>query len=137
MAEVYRYGEKLLGYFTQGVKYLGFEDHDLSCVERDPVTIYDQELQPGDKITGFDSGKNRSSFMLESGYMTYVGKIGSDLLFEVYDPEAKPRQGDLFHERPLWLLAFGYISNFGGLFSYSGPGTGYDLQPRKIHRWKQ
>jgi len=134
MAEVYRYTENLVGCFTQGLHYYGFEDHDLSRIEQEPVLLYDQEMKPGDKIVGFNSGNNRTSFMLTVGYMTYLGKIGNDLLFEVYDPTVEATQQDLFHQRPKWLLSFAYVSNFGGLFSASGPGKGYDIQPRTIKR---
>lgn len=137
MAEVYRYNKNLIGCFTGGLHYFGFEDHNLSRIEQEPVLLFDYELKPGDKIAGFDSGNSRTSFLLKVGYMTYIGKIGDQLLFEVYDPSVGATQQNLFQKKPKWLLSFGYISNHGGLFSASGPGTGWDIQPKKIVKHEQ
>ena len=118
-----------------GVHYYGFENGTQPELNTDPVRLYGQTLTPGDKINGFDSGNSRTSYILADpgDYLTYVGRFGVDLLFQS-SPGKKPQQGNLFQQRPSWYLAFGYVSEFGGLFSASSPGTGWDIQPKKIIR---
>ena len=134
MANVYRYGENILGCFQNGVHYTGFENGAEGKVHREPVTIYGQTLVPGDKITGFDSGRKRTSFALTSGYMTYIGRSGIELYFEVYDPNKQPSQANLFQQRPKWLLTFHLVGSDCGLLMFSQPGAAYDIHPYKILR---
>lgn len=132
MAEVYRYEENVVGCFTHGAFYYGFENGFMPKLDKEPVTIYGQELYPGDKVVSFDSGNSRTSYGFTRGYMTYMGKMGSDLLFEVFDPQEKPKQGNLFSERPKWFLSFAYVGPDYGLLMFSQPGAGYDIHPKQI-----
>ena len=137
MAEVYRYDENTIGCFQYGTFYYGFENGSEKTLIKEPVLIYGQQLIPGDKITGFESGNSRTSFSLSRGFMTYIGKRGADLLFDIYDPKAKPHQSNLFSQRPIWLISFTFIGPDSGLLMFSQPGACYDIHPRKITKIKE
>lgn len=132
MAEVYRYKDNTLGCFQDSLHYIGFENGIESLIKSEPVILYGQTLLPGDKINGFDSGNQRTSFSLKYGHMTYVGIYNRDLLFEIYNPKAKPAQTDLFMQRPKWYLSFALIGSDAGLLMFSSPGSAYDIHPKRI-----
>lgn len=132
MADVYRYNENTLWCFQYGTFYYGFENGSETQIKKEPVTLYGNTINPGDKIKGFDSGNKRTSFSLASGHMSYAGMIDSDLLFDIYDPDQKPQQNNLFQARPKWFLSFSLIGQNAGLLMFSQPGCCYDIHPLKI-----
>lgn len=132
MAEVYQHSENVLFAIQYGSSYFGFENGSENQIKKEPITLYRNVINPGDKIKGFDSGKNRSSFILDYGYMIYSGIYEQNILFEIYDPKAKPRQTDLFNIRPRWFLAFALVGSNAGLLMFSAPGCCYDIHPIKI-----
>lgn len=130
MAEVYQHDENILCVFRYGLFYYGFE-HGSECqIHSEPVSLKGNAINPGDQIKGFDSGKGRTSFSLDAGYMVYRGYYNDCLLFEV-DTD-KQKIGDLFNERPKWHLAFGLIKSTEILLMLSAPGCAYDINPLKI-----
>lgn len=137
MAEVYQISENILSCFTRGVSYMGFTNGAESCIDKEPIKVIGEVIKPGDMITGFDSGKKRTSFILNYGYMTYVGKRDVSLLFEVYDSKSRAKQGDLFSERPKWYLDFSMIGEWDGFLMFSQPGAAFDIRPKKILRYKK
>lgn len=137
MADVYRYDENILGCFINGVFYYGFENGAESQVIKETVVLCDQQLVPGDVITGFDSGNKRTSYHLKYGYMTYVGRYKEGILFDVYDPKQKAQQGNLFQQRPKWFLSFALVGNNEGLLMFSQPGACWDIRPYKIIKYEE
>lgn len=130
MAEVYQHDENILCAFHYGIFYYGFK-HGSECqIKSEPVWLKGNVINPGDKVIGFDSGKDRTSFLLDAGYMVYRGYYSDCLLFEV-DTD-KPKQNDLFNEKPKWHIAFGLIKCTEILLMMSQNGCGYDINPIKI-----
>lgn len=134
MAAVYRYNENTLGCYIHGMHYVGFENGTEDQVKPEPVTLYGNDLQPGDKITGFKSGSNRTSFSLNKDYMTYMGMYNGCLMFDIYEEGEDAYQGNLFEDqkKPVWYLSFAFIGSNAGLLMFSQPGAGYDIQPKTI-----
>ena len=130
MAEVYRVIENVLSCYQFGMHYFGFENGSETLIVNKPVTIYGNTLNVGDQIKGFDSGKDRSSFILKSGHMTYVGWFDKDILFEINGPN-KHSQSDL-QQRPKWRLSFGFLGEQSGLLMNSAYCCYYDIHPLKI-----
>lgn len=130
MAEVYQHDENILCAFKGGIFYYGFEKGSESQIKSEAVNLKGDVINPGDKIIGFDSGKDRTSFLLDAGYMVYRGHYNDCLLFEV-DTD-KPKQANLFNERPKWHVAFGLIKCTEILLMMSANGCGYDINPLKI-----
>jgi hypothetical protein len=135
MADVYRVSKNVLACYTHGVCYTGFENGSETCIEKIPVTLYGNTLTPGEKITGLISGKDRTSFELDYGYMTYMGIFNNELLFEICDPKENVRQLSLFSTPPKWMLSFSLIGTNAGLLMFSQPGACYDIHPFKITRY--
>lgn len=134
MADVFQLNENTLMCFTQGLHYIGFLNGTESALDMAPVQVNDEVITPGDKIVAFESGNNRTSFNLSRGYMQYMGKLETDLLFDIYDPKAPAKQQNLFDKRPVWLLAFSQVSRYGGFLMFTSRSTSYDIVPKKIIR---
>lgn len=133
MAEVYRISPNILSCYQHGQHYFGFENGSESLILEAPATIYGNTLNVGDQVKGFDSGKDRSSFILESGCMTYKGWFDRDIVFEISEPNKKKNyQGNLFQPRPKWMLSFGFLGPQSGLLMNSANGCYYDIHPYKI-----
>jgi len=132
MAEVYRFLENVLSCYQHGQHYFGFENGSESLIHEAPATIYGNTLNVGDPVKGFDSGKDRTSFILTSGYMTYKGWFDRDIVFEITEANKKHHQGNLFHQRPKWMLSFGFLGPESGLLMNSANSCYYDIHPHKI-----
>lgn len=132
MAEVYQIDKDILCCYQNGQHYYGFERGSETRISATPVKLYGNELNIGDKIKGFDSGKERTSFILDYGFMTYMGAFSGDLLFEINDPKQKQVQLNLFQPRPKWMLSFSLIGEQSGVLMHSAPGCCYDIHPLKI-----
>lgn len=126
MAEVYQHDENILCAFNRGIFYYGFEHGSEYQIKSEPVSLKGNIINPGDKIIGFDSGKDRTSFLLDAGYMVYRGYYSDCLLFEV-DTD-RPKQTD----SAKWHIAFGLIKCTEILLMMSANGCGYDINPIKI-----
>ena len=135
MAEVYRIDKDILSCYQNGQHYYGFENGSESLVTNKPIVLYGNALNVGDKIKGFDSGKERTSFILMYGHMVYKGMFTDDLLFEIHDPKHSNYQADLFQQRPKWLLSFGLLGENSGLLMNSARNCYYDIHPFKIIKW--
>ncbi len=136
MAEVYKQSENVLVCYTRGLNYTGFLKGAEKELDQEPVQLEGGTLTPGDRIVGFKSGNSRTSFLLQYDYMTYLGKNGPELYFDIYDSKSHAKQGNLFEERPLWLLTFP-MADPGCLLMFSKPGAGWDIRPREIIRFTQ
>jgi hypothetical protein len=134
MADVYQHSENVLSCIQGNVHYYGFINGSEDRIKQEPITLYSNTINPGDKIIGFDSGKDRTSFELSYGFMIYAGKFGADILFEIIDPKKKPHQADLFNQRPKWFLSFAVIGPNSGLLMQSSACGFYDIHPHKIKR---
>ena len=134
MTDVYRLEENIVCCFQNSAFYIGFENESEKQLKKESFTIYDNIINPGDKITGFDSGKERTSYMLNYGHMTFEGFFMDHILFEIFEPKQKSQQNDLFNVRPRWFLSFFLIGPNKGLYLASSPGCFYDIHPRKINR---
>lgn len=133
MSEVYQHDKNIMCAFMYGIFYYGFE-HGSECqIKSEQVILKGNVINPGDKIKGFNSGKDRTSFVLDYGCMIFRGYYNDCLLFEV-DAE-KPRKVDLFNERPKWHIAFGLIKCTEILLMLSAPGCGYDINPINVDRF--
>jgi len=117
--------------FTNNLNYFGFTNGAEKTINQEPAEIGEHTLNVGDRIVGFSSGKKRSSFLLSYDYMTYMGKQGPFLLFDVTDSKT-PVETSLFQERPVWYLAFAWFPDRFRLHMYSTPATSWDIDPKEI-----
>lgn len=131
---VYQYKENILITFQRGLHYYGFLNGSERELSRDIVHILDDQLIPGDKIVGFNSGVKRTSFLLDYDYMTYIGSLCPFLLFDVCD--SKSENQDFVGEKPLWLLAFAWFEERFRLHMFSNFNTSWDIVPNEIVRYK-
>lgn len=117
--------------FTRGLNYYGFTNGAEKTINQEPAEIGDETLNVGDRIVGFSSGKKRSSFLLDYDYMTYMGKRGNFLLFDITDSKTQV-ETSLFQESPIWYLAFAWFPDRFRLHMCSSPGASWDIDPKEI-----
>lgn len=133
---LYEINENTLIYFTKGVCYKGFmQNSEEKQLEAGSIALAGEMLEVGDKIVGFRGNKDRDTFMLAYDYMIYKGRIGPELLFEVYDHKESKIQS-LFQERPMWLLSFIRISE-DSLQMMSSKSTSWDITVNQIVRYNK
>lgn len=134
MAEVYQYDENVLGCFTDGLHYTGFENGAESQVAEEPFTVFGNTIQPGDIIKAFESGNSRTSFELKDAKLKYIGRFNGEVLFDVIEENPNPRQAGLFDRQTKWLLSFAYVGETAGLLMFSSNQACYDVRPHLIVR---
>lgn len=127
MGSVYKRNETTLDCFKKGVHYVGFLQGTESKIEPTPLHVRSHKIQPGDQLSGFESGSSRTSIELEKDwYMTYRGRIDLEVYFEVTYP------GKVEDSSVKWFLAFGHIQSMDRLLMLSAIGTAWDIVPKQI-----
>lgn len=131
-----KHNDNIFPIFTRGLNYFGFTNGAEKTIDPQPVVIGSETIHPGDRIVGFSSGKKRSSWLLSYDYMTYKGQMAPFLLFEITDSKTE-QPSSLFHERPVWYLAFAWFPDSFRLHMYSKPECSWDIVPKEIVRYSE